>query len=93
MIASPRALLVAQQRLPGALAVDRDRLRVELALDRRRVAAREAQRGEQAERDGLAVRQVEVGSGLERVRERVAEVEPAAAGRGRADRGGRAPLL
>ena len=36
------------------------------------------QRGEQAERDRLAVRQVEVGRRLERVRERVAEVEPRA---------------
>ena len=77
LIASPRALLVAQQRLPGPLAVDLHRLRRELALDLRRVAAGQPQRGEQPERDRLAVRQVEVGRGLERVRERVAEVEPA----------------
>ena len=62
------ALLVAQQRLPRALGIDPHRLRRQLALDRLGVAAGQAQRRQQAERDRLAVRQVEVGRRLERVR-------------------------
>ena len=68
-----------------------DRLRIERFLDGRRVATAQPQRREQAERDRLAVRQVEVGGRLERVRERVAEVQPLPRAVGRVDRAGRAP--
>src|SRR5690348_107197 len=70
------ALLVAEQRVPGAVAVDGDRLRIELPLDPARIAAREPERRHQAERDRIAVRQLEARRSLEGVRERVPEVEP-----------------
>ena len=82
------ALLVAEQSLPGPVAVDANGLRSENRLDRRRVAAGEAQGGQQAERDRPAVRELIAGCRLEGVAERVAEVERAAAP-GRADRAGR----
>src|SRR5580765_3435201 len=72
------SLLVAQQRLPGALRVDPNRLRCELALDVGGVPARHPQGREQAERDGLPMRQVVVCGGLETVGERVPQVEPPA---------------
>src|SRR4051794_799441 len=62
-------LLVAAHRRPRALAVDGDRLRVEQLLDGLRRPAGESQRGEQPERDRLAVRKAEIGRGLEAVRE------------------------
>src|SRR5438876_12001549 len=71
----PGPFLVAQERLPRTLGVDRRRLRVELALDGRGVPARESQRREEPERDGLAVGQVEVRGGLEGMGEGVPEVE------------------
>src|SRR6476646_5748257 len=52
---SPDRLLVALERLPRALAVDRHRGRPEQLFHGCRVAAREAKRGEQAERDRLDV--------------------------------------
>ena len=57
------------------LAVDFDRLGTKRLLDRLRVEAGEPERREQPERDGAAVRELEAGRRLERVRERVAEVE------------------
>src|SRR4029078_12971967 len=54
-----RALLVAEQRIPGAVPVDRDRLRVELPLDGGRVPPGEAEGRQQPERDRFAVRQLE----------------------------------
>src|SRR3954468_16957680 len=69
------SLLVAEKRRPRRFWIDAHRLRVELALDGCGVAAGEAQGGEQPERDRLAVRQVEVRRRLERVGERMAEVE------------------
>src|SRR5919201_795640 len=71
------AFLVALERRPRALDVDAHGTRCELRLDLRGVAPREAEGREQAERDRVAVRQVEVGGSLERVRERVTEVEEA----------------
>src|SRR5439155_2822295 len=72
-------LLVALQRPPGALAVDADRPGAQELVDRRRVAAREAEGRNEAERDRLAVAHaLEVGGRLERVREGVAEVEDGA---------------
>ena len=69
-------------------------------LDRRRVETREAERGEQPERDRSAVRQLEAGRRLERVRERVTQVQlcalPAVVWVAQADRRlerGRAPHL
>ena len=70
------ALLVAQERLPRALAVDAHGLRLQQVLDDAGVTLGKPKRGEEAERDRLAVRDALVASGrLERVRERVAEVE------------------
>src|SRR4051794_13989061 len=48
-------LLVAAHRGPGAVGVDLDGARVEQLLDRLRRSAREPQRGEHLERNGLAV--------------------------------------
>src|SRR4051812_39362093 len=50
-------LLVAAHRGPRTVAVDLDGARVEQLLDRLRRAAGQPQRGEQPERDGLAVRE------------------------------------
>ena len=75
---SPRALLVAEQRLPGALGVDVNGLRGQLGLHLRRVPARDTERREEPERHCLAVREVVVRRRLERVAEGVAEVQPAA---------------
>src|SRR4051794_15941724 len=66
--------LVAQERLPRALTIDRDGLWVEGLDDRTGFPPTQPQGGEQAERHGLAVREVEVRGGLERVREGVSEV-------------------
>src|SRR3954469_1555233 len=68
-------LLVAAHRGPRAVAVDGDRLRVEQLLDGLRGATGQPQRGEQPERDRLAVREAEVRSRLEAVGEGVAQVE------------------
>src|SRR5438128_7668140 len=69
-------LLVALQRLPGALAVDAHRCRPQQLLHLADVLAGQAESREQAERDRLAVGDALVSCGrLERVRERVAEVE------------------
>src|SRR5688572_30285390 len=68
-------LLVARHRSPGEVAIDLHRTWLQLLLDRLRVEAGEAQRGEQAEGDGAAVRKLEARGDLERVRKRVAEVE------------------
>src|SRR5919197_934444 len=69
-------LLVALQRRPGTLGVDAHRLRREHLVDDSRVPAGEAQRRQQPEADRPAVPYAFVaGGGLERVRERVAEVE------------------
>src|SRR5215471_7939640 len=71
-------LLVAPERRPRAVAVDADGLRIELLDDDVDVATRDAERGEEAERDGPAVRDALVPRrGLERVRERVPEIEHA----------------
>ena len=86
-----RRLLVARERRPGALAVDAHRLGPQLLLDDGGVEAGEPERREQAERDGAAVRELVAGGRLERVRERVAEVELRRARRGRAGRAGRRP--
>ena len=57
------------------LPVDPDGLRGEDLLDRRRLLTGEPQGGEEPERDGLTVRQVEAGGRFEGVRERVPEVQ------------------
>src|SRR5438552_1225776 len=73
--------LVALQRLPGPLAVDAHRSRPEQLLHRCGVTAGKPQRREEAEGDRPPVRDALVaGSGLERVRERVAEVQDLALG-------------
>src|SRR6266566_5735002 len=78
---SADCLLVALQRLPGALAVDANRSRPEQLLHRCRVAAGQAQCCEEAEGDRPPVGYPLVsGSRLERVRERVAEVQDLALG-------------
>ncbi len=69
------ALLVAEERVPGAFAIDSDRLGREHLLDDLRRPAREAKRREQSERDRVAVAERVAGSGLERMRKRVPEVE------------------
>ena len=68
-------LLVARERRPRRVAIDPHRLRPKRLLDDVRVEAGEPQRREQAERDGAAVRERVVRRRLERVRERVAEVQ------------------
>jgi hypothetical protein len=68
-------LLVARERRPGRVAIDPDRLRAKRLLDHARVEAGEPQRGEEPERDGTTVRKRVVRRRLERMRERVAEVE------------------
>ena len=75
--APPTRLLVPGERRPGELAVDLDRLRVELLAHgrERRVVPGEPQRRHHPERDRLAVREVVAGGRLERVTERVTEVE------------------
>ena len=69
------ALLVALERGPRRVRVGGDRLGPQDLLDDGRVEAGEAQRREETERDGLAVRDGVAGARLERVRERVPEVE------------------
>ena len=64
-----------EEGVPGALAVDPHRLGSEHVLDDVGGSAGEAQRREQAERDRVAVPQLVAGAGLERVRERVAEIQ------------------
>ena len=81
------ALLVEAHRLEHGVRIDaveaqRQTGRAEQfgGLFAQRVGARQAQRGEQAEADGLAVQQQPVaGDGLDRVADRVAEVEYLAA--------------
>src|SRR4051794_10502070 len=69
-------LLVALHRRPGLVPVDADGLRREDLLHLTRVATREAEGGEEAESDRLTVADALVSGGsLERVRERVAEVQ------------------
>src|SRR5260221_5642528 len=69
-------LLVALKRGPRPLAVDPHRLGAKDLLHLADVPAGQAQCGEQAERDSVAVRDALVaGRRLERVRERVAEVQ------------------
>src|SRR4051794_5272336 len=64
-------LLVALHRLPRALPDDADGLRAQHLVDDGRLAPREAERREQAERDGTAVGDaLVVGRRLEGVRER-----------------------
>ena len=70
-------LLVALQRVPRGVRVDGDRLRLEDFLDRAGflVETGQAQRGREPESDRSAVRHGVARRGLERVRERVPEVE------------------
>src|SRR5260221_11465486 len=69
-------LLVALKRGPRPLAIDPHRLGAKDLLHLADVPAGQAQCSEQAERDGVAVRDALVaGCRLERVRERVAEVQ------------------
>ena len=70
------ALLVALERGPGDVEVGFDRLRAQDLLHHVGRLAREPERGEEPERNRLAVRDAVAGAGLERVRERVPEVEP-----------------
>jgi len=65
-------LLVTLHGRPGRVPVDLDRLRVKLLLDPADVPAGQAQRGEEPEGDGAAVRQGRVaGRRLERVGEEI----------------------
>src|SRR6266545_3591635 len=70
-----RALLVAEERLPGALAVCWHGAGAEELLHHARVAAGEPERGQEAQRDRSAVRDASPRAGLQRVGERVAEIE------------------
>src|SRR6202008_3862276 len=69
------ALLVTEKRLPRALGIDAGALRHERLLDDVGRPSGEPECREQTERDRAAVRQVVAGRRLERVGERVAEVE------------------
>ena len=70
------SLLVPAERGPRTVAVDRDRPRNEHLLYDVRGATRQPQGREEAERDGVAVRETVVaGCRLQCMRERVAEVE------------------
>src|SRR5918994_6806205 len=71
-----RTLLVAAQGVPRALAIDAHALRGERVVDDVGVEAGQPQRGAEAERDGMPVGHAFVSGGrLERMRERVAQVQ------------------
>src|SRR3954452_18527653 len=68
-------LLVALERRPGAVTVCRNRFWGEHALDDVGGAPRQPQGGEEAQRDRTTVAAGAFRAGLERVRERMAEIE------------------